>query len=586
MGKNILTAAIFLFITCYTAYTQTVVVTDDATYTSGHASSVLDVKSISKGLLIPRVTQAQRNSISSPATGLMVFQTDNTPGFYYYTGATWTTVAGTSSVDGSETKLSAGTSIAVSGTGTTGTPYIVNFQPQSVTQTQRDALTGLTEGRYVWCSNCGPAGELQVWDGAKWTNSVGGVVLPVLPTLTTTTISSIRGTSASGGGNITSNGGETLIARGVCWNIASSPTIANWKTTDGTATGSYTSSLTGLFPSTTYYVRAYATNRSGTSYGNEVSFTTGALAVGDAYQGGLIAYISGGDGFVAATADQSTGTSWGCEGTDVNGAEGTSIASGENNTYNILAYCYTTGIAAELCASLVQGGYNDWYLPSKDALNQMNTNRTALGMASANYWSSSEYSSSQANYAWYHAMGGSANYQNKSNSTYRVRAVRDIIAVGNNYQGGTVFYLLQPGDAGYVAGETHGLIMMTWDLSTGVQWYNGSNTTTGATGSAIGTGNANTNTIVASQGAGTYAAKLCADYSDGTYSDWYLPSIDELSKLYQNRTLMGGYTTTVYWSSTEVSSSNAYGINFGGAGSSTSVAKSTSTYRIRAIRSF
>jgi hypothetical protein len=412
-------------------------------------------------------------------------------------------------------------------------------------------------------------------------------VLPVLPTVTTTTISSIRGTSASGGGNVTSNGGETLIARGVCWNISSNPTTSNWKTTDGTATGSYTSSLTGLFPSTTYYVRAYATNRSGTSYGGEVSFTTGALAVGDSYQGGLIAYFSSGDGFVAAATDQSTGTSWGCEGTDVAFAEATGIGQGENNTDYIVAYCSTTGIAAEICKNLTLGGYDDWFLPSKDELNQMNTNRTALGMTSSGYyWSSSEYSSSQANYAWYHVMGGSANYQNKSNSTYRVRAVRNIIAVGNNYQGGTVFYLLRPGDAGYVAGETHGLIMTTFDISTGIQWYNGSNTTTGATATAIGYGNSNTNTIVSSQGAGSYAAQACADLSVNGYSDWYLPSISELSKIFENRTLMGGYTTTYYWSSSEASSTNAYAINFGGSGTQDSRAKSFSTYRVRAIRAF
>jgi hypothetical protein len=533
------------------------------------------------------MTQAQRNAISSPATGLMIYQTDGTAGFYYYTGATWSAVGGSSSADGSETKLSAGTSIAVSGTGTTGTPYVVNFQPQPVTQAQRDVLTGLTEGRYVWCSNCGPSGELEVWDGVKWTNSVGGVVLPVLPTVTTTSISSPRGTSATGGGNVTSNGGETLIARGVCWNISSNPTTANWKTTDGTATGNYVSTLTNLFPSTTYYVRAYATNRSGTTYGNEVSFTTTALAVGDAYQGGVIAYISSGDGFIAAPSDQSTGAQWGCEGTNVNGAEFTSIGYADYNTDFILAYCSTSGIAAKLCADLTLGGYNDWYLPTRQELYTMNLNRASIGgFATDYYWSSSEYVPSEANYAYYqYFSGGSYSYQNKS-TLARVRAIRYMIAVGNNYQGGTVFYIFRPGDEGYVAGETHGLIMMTFDLSTGIQWYNGSNTTTGATATAIGSGNANTNTIVTSQGAGSYAAQLCADYSDGTYSDWYLPSSSELSKLFENRTLMGGYTTTYYWSSSEYSSSEAYAINFGGAGTPTNRSKSYNTYRVRAIRSF
>lgn len=77
---------------------QTVVVTDDNTYVTGQASSVLDVKSTSKGFLAPRMTGAQRVAISSPAEGLMVYQTDGTKGFYYYTNSAWTALAtGTSS---------------------------------------------------------------------------------------------------------------------------------------------------------------------------------------------------------------------------------------------------------------------------------------------------------------------------------------------------------------------------------------------------------------------------------------------------------------------------------------------------------
>ncbi|MHA4810548.1 autotransporter outer membrane beta-barrel domain-containing protein [Flavitalea flava] len=72
---------------------QTVVVTDDPTYVTGQASSVLDVKSISKGFLAPRMTQAQRTSVSSPAEGLLVYQTDGTKGFYYFTNSAWVLMA-------------------------------------------------------------------------------------------------------------------------------------------------------------------------------------------------------------------------------------------------------------------------------------------------------------------------------------------------------------------------------------------------------------------------------------------------------------------------------------------------------------
>jgi uncharacterized protein (TIGR02145 family) len=98
-----------------------------------------------------------------------------------------------------------------------------------------------------------------------------------VPALTTTAISTITQSSAASGGNITADNGGTITARGVCWGTATNPTTANSKTTDGTGTGSFTSTLTGLTGNTLYYVRAYATNSVGTSYGNELTFTTSAL---------------------------------------------------------------------------------------------------------------------------------------------------------------------------------------------------------------------------------------------------------------------------------------------------------------------
>jgi len=93
-----------------------------------------------------------------------------------------------------------------------------------------------------------------------------------VPVLTTSAISNIAKNTASCGGNIT-GGCSEVSARGVCWSKESTPTSDN-KTTAGTGQGSFTSTITGLDTSTTYYVRAYATNCVGTGYGNTVSFTT------------------------------------------------------------------------------------------------------------------------------------------------------------------------------------------------------------------------------------------------------------------------------------------------------------------------
>lgn len=99
------------------------------------------------------------------------------------------------------------------------------------------------------------------------------------PQVSTTNVISITRTSASSGGNVISDGGAEVKARGICWGTASNPTNTNSKTTNGTGTGSFVSQLTGLTPSTKYFIKAYATNSAGTAYGNEVSFTTNPIAV-------------------------------------------------------------------------------------------------------------------------------------------------------------------------------------------------------------------------------------------------------------------------------------------------------------------
>jgi hypothetical protein len=95
-----------------------------------------------------------------------------------------------------------------------------------------------------------------------------------VPVLTTTAITSITSTTAISGGNITNDNGGSVTDRGVCWSTSQNPTVANSKSTDGTGTGVFTSSITGLVGNTTYYVRAYATNSVGTGYGNNLIFGT------------------------------------------------------------------------------------------------------------------------------------------------------------------------------------------------------------------------------------------------------------------------------------------------------------------------
>jgi uncharacterized protein (TIGR02145 family) len=108
----------------------------------------------------------------------------------------------------------------------------------------------------------------------------------MIPTISTITLDSISSTTARSGGYITADGGCSISARGVVWSTSQNPTISlSTKTSEGTGTGSFTSNLTGLTANTTYYVRAYATNCSGTAYGSEVSFTTTTASQGVACPG-------------------------------------------------------------------------------------------------------------------------------------------------------------------------------------------------------------------------------------------------------------------------------------------------------------
>jgi hypothetical protein len=94
------------------------------------------------------------------------------------------------------------------------------------------------------------------------------------PTVETVAITNVSSTSAISGGNITEDGDSDVTQRGVCWAITYNPTVNDNFTIDGAGTGNFTSSISNLQPNTTYYVRAYATNNSGTSYGLQISFTT------------------------------------------------------------------------------------------------------------------------------------------------------------------------------------------------------------------------------------------------------------------------------------------------------------------------
>lgn len=185
-------------------------------------------------------------------------------------------VTSTSASSGGNITADGGASVTARGVcwSTSQNPTITNSKTSdgSGTGSFTSSITGLSPG-ITYYARAYATNSI----GTAYGNQISFTTTVVVPVMTTTTASAVTSSSASSGGNITSDGGASVTARGVCWSTSQNPTIANSKTTNGTGTGSFTSSITGLSPGTTYYVRAYGTNSTGTGYGDQVSFTTAAV---------------------------------------------------------------------------------------------------------------------------------------------------------------------------------------------------------------------------------------------------------------------------------------------------------------------
>lgn len=224
-----------------------------------------------------------------------------------------------------------------------------------------------------------------------------------VPVVTTAIISNITQTSAVCGGNITSTGNSEILERGMVWSETETPTVNDFKTSDGNEIGEFVSTLSSLDPNTTYYVRAYATNNEGVAYGEEFSFTTldveQVYAIGDLGPGGGYVFeidSNGIHGKEIAPLSTQFQSQWGCPISNVSGTS-SSINSGQSNTELILSYhnainyynnpdqcteviLATGDVAAKNCADLVYNGYSDWYLPSIGELELVLENLVSQGL--------------------------------------------------------------------------------------------------------------------------------------------------------------------------------------------------------------
>ncbi|MCX6278303.1 MAG: DUF1566 domain-containing protein [Bacteroidetes bacterium] len=541
-------------------------------------SAILDAKATNKGFLPPRVALTAINSaqpITSPAIGLFVYNTANsgsppnnvTAGYYCWAGTKWIPVLPIQGTNNGDMQY------------WNGTTWIL-------------VPAGLHGQQMYFCNG------VPTWGGCS-------------PILTTTAVSNIAPTSVTSGGNITSDCGAAVTDRGVCWNTSAIPTNANSRTYDGNGTGTFASNLTVLTPGTTYYIRAFATNSNGTAYGNEVIFTSFA-PLGSCGSLTINHVVSGGVAPVDKTVTYSTVTNVAGEpskcwitknlGADYQAYYNTDCwesvsgwywqfnrKKGYNHDGTTVTPSWTITsisensdwIAAndpckiELGAGWriptktewgnidAAGNWSNWngpwnsglFLNAAGYLAASNGSKSGCG-SSGCYWSNAQGSTGQGKYMNFYINGAGVEFGEKA-SGQSVRCIKDVssaFSIGQSYGGGKIFYIDGTGQ--------HGLIATTSNQATEVQWYNGSFILTGASGTGIGAGNTNTNLIVAGQGAGNYAAKLCFDLVLNGYSDWYLPSKDELDQLYINRLAVGGFTSSAYWSSSEDNINNAWKQHF------------------------
>ena len=449
------------------------------------------------------------------------------------------------------------------------------------------------------------------------TNSVGTVYGNELsfttldiPSLTTSTITNILSNSATGGGNIVNDGGSPVTSRGVCWSTFPSPNVSlSTKTIDGSGTGNFSSSLTSLNSNTTYYLRAYATNSLGTAYGNEVSFTTISLpTITTTSAFSITAYTASSGGIISNNGGSAVTSRGVCWSTSINptislstktidgsgsGPFSSSITGlTPNTTYHVRAYATnsvgtaygsdevfttlqislptvtTTNASAIMNSSSISGG---------NVTFSGNLPVTARGVC----WSTSPNPTIALSTKTIDGLGVGTFTSNltylTANTLYYVRAYATNslgtsygpevtfttlpLIVGQTYAGGIIFYIDNT--------NQHGLVCAPSDQGR-VPW-GCQGTSIPGTSALIGTGANNTSTIIAGCSTTNIAAKICDDLTLGGYTDWYLPSMDELRLMYTNLKVngIGNFTTTwggsmgaCYWSSTEAESYGAFLIWF------------------------
>lgn len=443
-----------------------------------------------------------------------------------------------------------------------------------------------------------------------------------LPEVSTDRIKNVYITSCQVAGIVGYDGGKPVTERGFCYSTRSNPTIQDTKVPAGKGEGPFDNFLNGLNENTTYYVKSYAINALGLSYGDELSFTTSnysppvvaSIHVNDItnttanFQGEVLDN-GGGDiterGFLLCASPEDL---TGCQKFLIPGGVGayklvvtklnTSVTyymrafatnkkgtaygppipftTGEYTYANVKTVSVTnttihsailTGnVSTEGNTPVTEKGFCVSIVPNP-TINNLKF-PVAIGKGPYTYFLGN-LSENKTYYMVAYAIntkgvsyGDPIKFKTLSSIPLNPTdptipsdpnvPILNALKIGDLHQGGIITYFFKDTDPGYVRGEQHGFVVSPEDVTKSTYWGCPGLSITKARAEFIGAGKANSAEIVRMCGTLNSAARLCANYTYGGFSDWFLPSKDELNQIYLQADKIGGMDKTdLYWSSTE-----------------------------------
>lgn len=446
----------------------------------------------------------------------------------------------------------------------------------------------------------------------------------------TNSITSLTSTSAVSGGEVTDDGGQTILSYGVCWGTTSGPVlgISNY-TVDGSGKSSFTSTITKLKHKTTYYVRAYAKYSGGITYGNEYSFYTPAMISSTipiifTYES---TNVDTNNHVLKLNAElihqggseiTEKGFVWNQKGGP--SISDTKIISSSNNSvfsenfsfqlstsyfiksYAVNSFGISYGDEIEVRIDKVKPKVNTQEIIEIDSNYAICTSNVTYGggtqiLERGICWASFSnptisdnktsdgsglgvYTSTMTDLLPNTLYYCRSYATNSEGTTYgkeiSFRTMVGKLYIGMKYKGGIIFYI-EPMKGG-------GLLVSNDDLGSGSIW-GCSNSVSGAVDKNIGSGQTNSSAMISVCGK-TGAVGLCDDYKYGIYDDWFLPSYGELELIYKNlkETDKEKFSIGYYWSSTQKDNNNA--LRYGFLGGNFGEADKSSIQLVRAVRKF